>query len=156
MITMNPARASVNQCSCECDGLKTILKSLNVDNANSIFIALNQRKSLKNTKISGTEFDRANDLYQEIQVVIFVIITPFYFLMIASKSSIIIYKRFCLIVSCREKQLEENWHLRMFVIWSEYIEVWVYWKTPNSCFIFIMVQEILPGNFSGANCCRFK
>ena len=108
MITMNPARASVNQCSCECDGLKTILKSFNVDSANSIFIALNQRKSSKNTKISGTEFDRANDLYQEIQVVIFVIIIPFYFLMTASKSSIFINKRCCLIVSCREKQLEEN------------------------------------------------
>ena len=33
------------QFSCECDGLKTILKSLNVDSANGIFITLNKRKS---------------------------------------------------------------------------------------------------------------
>ena len=47
------------QYNCECDGLKIILKSLNVDSVNGIFIALNQRKSLKNTKISGTEFGKA-------------------------------------------------------------------------------------------------
>ena len=46
------------RCNCECDGLKTILKSLNVDSANGIFIALNQIKSLKNTKNCRTEIDK--------------------------------------------------------------------------------------------------
>ena len=36
----------------------------------------------------------------------------------------------------------------MFVIWSDYIEVWVCRRTSNPCFIFIVVQEILPGNFT--------
>ena len=56
---MNPARASINTCPYQCDGLKIILKNSNVDSVNGIFIALNQRKSLKNTKISGTEFGKA-------------------------------------------------------------------------------------------------
>ena len=42
------------QCNCECDELKTILKILNVDIVNSIFIASNQRKALKNTDVSKT------------------------------------------------------------------------------------------------------
>ena len=46
------------RCNCEWDGLKTILKSLNVDSVNGIFIALNQIKSLKNTKNCGTEIDK--------------------------------------------------------------------------------------------------
>ena len=48
-----------DQCNFESDGLKTILKILNVDSANGIFIALNQGKSLKNTKIYVTEIDKA-------------------------------------------------------------------------------------------------
>ena len=48
-----------DQCNCECDGLKTILKSLNVDKVNGIFIALNHAKGLKNTKISGTKIGKA-------------------------------------------------------------------------------------------------
>ena len=51
------------QCNCEHDGLKTILKSLNVDSANGIFIALNQRKGLKNAKISGLKLSKQNDLH---------------------------------------------------------------------------------------------
>ena len=37
------------------------------------------------------------------------------------KFSKILTKKICMIVSCREKQLEEKWHLRMFVIWPEQI-----------------------------------
>ena len=48
-----------DQCNFESDGLKTILKILNVDSVNGIFIALNQGKSLKNTKIYVTEIDKA-------------------------------------------------------------------------------------------------
>ena len=53
-----------DQCDCECVGLKTILKSYvdsvnNVECANDIFIALNQSKGLKNTKIAVIETDKA-------------------------------------------------------------------------------------------------
>ena len=38
------------QCNCECDGLKTMMKSLNADSVNGIFVALSQRgfKKYKN------------------------------------------------------------------------------------------------------------
>ena len=53
-----------DQCDRECAGLKTILKSYvdsgnNVECANDIFIALNQSKGLKNTKIAVIEIDKA-------------------------------------------------------------------------------------------------
>ena len=53
-----------DQCDCECAALKTILKSYvdsgnNVECANGIFIALNQSKGLKNTKIAVIEIDKA-------------------------------------------------------------------------------------------------
>ena len=75
-----------DQFNCECDGLKTILKSLNVDSVNWIFIALNKRKGLKNTIFLGLNLTKQNDIYQEIQILIFVVIIPFYFLMTASNS----------------------------------------------------------------------
>ena len=49
----------MDHCNHECDGLKTISKNLNVHSANGIFIVLNQRKDLKNTKISWTDIDKA-------------------------------------------------------------------------------------------------
>ena len=115
------------QCNCECDGLKTIMKSLNVDSANGILIALNQRKSLKNTKNYGTEFGKtkwslSGDTIPNICSYHSILFSDDWIKIKHSYKQ----KRFCLIVSCREKQLEENWHLRMFVIWSKYIEVWVY------------------------------
>ena len=53
-----------DQCDRECAGLKTILKSFVdsgniVESANDIFIALNQSKGLKNTKIAVVEIDKA-------------------------------------------------------------------------------------------------
>ena len=75
-----------DQCNCKCDGLKTTLKSLNIDKANGIFIALNQGNGLKNIKFLGQKLTKQNDLYQEIQFLLSVVIIPFYFLMTDSNS----------------------------------------------------------------------
>ena len=116
-----------HQCNCKCDGLKTILKSLNVDSANGIFIPLNQRKSLKNKKNYRTEFDKtkwslSGDIIPNICSYHSILFSDDWIKIKHSYKQI----RLCLIVSCREKQLEENWHLRMFVIWSKYTEVLAY------------------------------
>ena len=128
------------QCNYECDGLKTILESLNVDSVNSIFIALNQRKSVKNTKISGTEFGKAKwslsgdtipNIYSDHSIL-------FSDDWIKIKHS---YKQKILFDCFMQRETTgKKWYQRMFLIWSEYIEVQVYLKTSNSCFIFIMVQ----------------